>query len=162
MNICQFSGFISEYHLFRNRRAISACLLISAAFCTSFSPSAGASVSLETTIAHDEKAPLNAVSALHIGNEGNLLVLDRERGVLVEYKGKAGTRYDLKKNKVFESGDIRGITRLDDTRFLISSYDDGVIAVIDNEGKLIQKFGESGSREGQLEHPAGIDWSHNG
>ncbi len=34
--------------------------------------------------------------------------------------------------------------------------------MIDAEGKLIQKFGESGSREGQLDDPEGIDWSHNG
>jgi len=120
------------------------------------------SVLLEKTITHSEKAPLDAVSALYVGNEDTLLVLDRERGVLAEYKGKVDTRYNLKKNKVFESEDIRGITRLDSSCFMVSGYDYGVIAVIDAEGSLIQKFGENGSRQGQLEGPAGIDWSHNG
>jgi len=141
------------------RICLVSCVLVS---CVLLSAPAIASVSLETTISHGDKAPLDAVSALYVGNEDTLLVLDRERGVLAAYKGKADTRYNLKKSKVFESGDIRGITRLDDSRFMVSGYDDGVIAVIDAEGNLIQKFGESGSRQGQLEGPAGIDWSHNG
>ena len=120
-----------------------------------------ASVSLERTI-KEEGDSLAAVSALLVGNEGRLLVLDKDKGILSEYKGKAATRYDLLKKKVFESEDTRGLTRLDENRYLVSNADDNVIAVIDGEGNLIQKFGESGSREGQLDNPEGIDWSHNG
>ncbi|MCK5359449.1 MAG: hypothetical protein KAJ95_02420, partial [Gammaproteobacteria bacterium] len=71
-------------------------------------------------------------------------------------------RYNLLKKKIFESEDVRGLTRLDDNSYLVSNKDENVIAVIDGEGNLIQKFGESGSREGQLAEPTGIDWSHNG
>ena len=120
-----------------------------------------ASVSLERTI-KEEGDSLAGVSALLVGNEGRLLVLDKDKGVLSEYKGKAGTRYDLLKKKVFESEDVRGLARLDENRYLVSNADDNVIAVIDGEANLIQKFGESGSREGQLDNPEGIDLSHNG
>ena len=120
-----------------------------------------ASVSLERTI-KEEGDSLAGVSALLAGNEGRLLVLDKDKGVLSEYKGKAGTRYDLLKKKVFESEDVRGLARLDENRYLVSNADDNVIAVIDGEANLIQKFGESGSREGQLDNPGGIDLSHNG
>ncbi len=122
---------------------------------------ADASVSLERTI-KEEGETTGSISAMLAGNEGRLLVLDSEKGTLSEYKGKAGTRYNLVKNKVFESEDVRGMTRLDDDSYLISNRDENVIAVIDSKGKLIQKFGESGSREGQLDEPVGIDWSHNG
>lgn len=46
---------------------------------------------------------MSAVSALLVGNDGRLLVLDSKKGVLLEYKGKANTRYNLVKKKVFES-----------------------------------------------------------
>jgi DNA-binding beta-propeller fold protein YncE len=82
--------------------------------------------------------------------------------VLSEYKGKASTRYDLKKNGVFESTDVRGLARLDADHLLVSDYDDAAIAIINNEGKLIAKFGESGSKQGQLDDPSSIDWSRNG
>lgn len=95
------------------------------------------------------------------GNEGRLLLLDNKKGVLSEYKGKANTAYSLLRKKVFESEDIRGLTRLDENSYIVSNADDDVIAVIDGEGNLIEKFGESGSRQGQLKSPAGIDWSHN-
>ena len=72
-----------------------------------------ASVSLERTI-KEEGDTLAAVSALLAGNEGRLLVLDSEKGIFSEYKGKAGTRYNLVTKKVFESEDVRGMTRLDD------------------------------------------------
>jgi tetratricopeptide (TPR) repeat protein/DNA-binding beta-propeller fold protein YncE len=89
-------------------------------------------------------------------------MLDNKDGALSEYMGKANTNYNLVKNKVFESEDVRGIARLDESSYLVSNADDDVIAVIDAEGNLIQKFGERGSREGQLKSPSGIDWSHNG
>ena len=75
-------------------QAVRICL----ASCVLLSAPATGSVLLEKTITHSEKAPLDAVSALYVGNEDTLLVLDRERGVLAEYKGKADTRYNLKKN----------------------------------------------------------------
>jgi len=137
-------------------------LLAVISFCGIHSP-VYASVSLERTIKDEgDNSQLNAVSALLAGNEGRLLVLSSNKGVLSEYKGKAVTNYDLVKNKVFESSDIRGLARLDENRYLVSNAGDNVIAVIDGEGKLIQQFGESGSGEGQLNKPSGIDWSHNG
>jgi len=96
-----------------------------------------ASVSLDRAI-KEKGDELASVSAMLEGNEGRLLILNNENAVLTEYKGKAGDRY------------------------LISNVDDNSIAIIDAEGNLIQKFGESGSEEGQLASPAGIDWSHNG
>jgi len=120
-----------------------------------------ASVSLERTI-KGEGDSLSSVSAMLAGNEGRLLVLDKEKGVLSEYKGKAGTHYNLVKKKVFGSENVRGLTRLDENSYLVSNADGSVVAIIDAEGNLIQRFGESGSREGQLDSPAGIDWSHNG
>ncbi len=120
-----------------------------------------ASVSLERTIKEKDDA-LASVSAMLEGNEGKLLILNKEKGVLTEYKGKAGTHFNLLKKKIFESEDVRGLTRLSENSYLISNADDNTIAVIDKEGGLIQKFGESGSGEGQLDSPAGIDWSHNG
>ncbi|MBE9559146.1 MAG: hypothetical protein IMF15_00090, partial [Proteobacteria bacterium] len=122
---------------------------------------ANASVSLERTI-KEEGDSLAAVSALLAGNEGRLLVLDSEKGIFSEYKGKAATRYNLVTKKVFESEDVRGMARLDENSYLVSNSDADVIALIDGEGNLIQKFGENGSREGQLSDPEGIDWSHNG
>ncbi len=122
---------------------------------------ASASVSLERTI-KDEADSLTAVSVLLPGNEGRLLVLDKDKGVLSEYKGKAVIGYDLLKKKVFQSEDVRGLARLGADRFLLSNADENTIAIIDDEANLIQKFGESGSREGQLDEPEGIDWSHNG
>jgi tetratricopeptide (TPR) repeat protein/DNA-binding beta-propeller fold protein YncE len=137
-------------------------LFAAIAFCCVNSP-VYASVSLERTIKSEgDSSQLNAVSALLAGNEGRLLVLDRDKGVLSEYKGKADTKYNLVKSKVFESADARGLARLDENSYLVSNADDDVIAVIDGEGNLIQRFGESGSREGQLNRPSGIDWSQNG
>jgi len=121
-----------------------------------------ASVSLERTIKESDGSQLNAVSALLAGNEGRLLVLDSNKGMLSEYKGKANTSYSLIKKKVFKSEDTRGLARLNRSSYLVSNADENVIAVIDDEGNLLQKFGEGGSREGQLDSPAGIDWSHNG
>ena len=46
---------------------------------------------------------LSVVLALLVGNEGRLLVQECLKRVLSEYKGKANTRYNLVKNKVFES-----------------------------------------------------------
>ena len=130
------------------------------AFCI-ISSSLHASVSLERTIREADES-FAAVSAMLAGNEGRLLVLNNERGEFSEYKGRAGSRHNLVKQNVFESEDIRGLTRLDKNRYLVSNSDDNVIAVIDGAGKLMQKFGEGGSGEGQLDAPAGIDWSHNG
>lgn len=135
------------------------CSVITASLFTTVA--VHASVSLERTIKESDDS-LAAVSALLAGNEGRLLVLDSENGVLLEYKGNASTRYDLIKNNVFESEGMHGLTRLDENSYLLSNKDDNVIAIIDDEGKLIQKFAESGSREGQLDEPMGIDWSHNG
>ena len=122
---------------------------------------ADASVSLEKTI-KESGDELASVSALLAGNDGRLLVLNNENGTLSEYKGKAATRYSLLKKKIFESEDSYGLTRLDENSYLLSNSYDNVIAVIDGEGKLIQKFGESGSREGKLDNPQGIAWSKNG
>ncbi len=133
------------------------CTLAMFCFATGI---ASASVSLERTIKEDGEA-LAAVTALLAGNEGRLLVLENEKGILAEYKGKAAIRYNLIKKKVFESESVNGLARFDENSYLVSNKDESVIAVIDGVGNLIQKFGESGSREGQLDEPVGIDWSHN-
>ncbi len=120
-----------------------------------------ASVSLERTIKGQEDE-LSSVAALLAGNEGRLLVLDGENGVLSEYKGKAKTSYNLVRKKIFDSEEVPGMARLDESRYLFSNQDDNAIAIVDITGRLIQKFSESGSREGQLDEPQGIAWSHNG
>lgn len=131
-------------------------------FC-SISLGIHASVSLERSIKDDGgKAQLDSVSVLLAGNEGRLLVLDGERGRLSEYKGKAVTGYSLVEKKIFSAEATRGLARLDNESYLISNSDDDAIALVNTAGELIQKFGESGSRQGQLRSPSGIDWSHNG
>lgn len=150
---------ISLYHRIFYRKSVIQALALFLLACATIM--AQASVSLETTITENDDS-LSAVSALLAGNEGRLLVLNKENGILSEYKGKAATHYNLIKNNVFEAEDVHGLTRLDDSSYLVSNKDDNEIAIIDSEGKLIQKFGESGSREGQLDEPTGIDWSHNG
>ncbi len=122
-----------------------------------------AGISLERTIRGSEQgSELEAVTAMLRGNENNLLIVDRERGALVEYKGTAGARIPLKgEGRAFGSGDAYGITRIDDERFLVSNRDDDLLAVIDARGKLIQRIGESGDQAGQLDAPSGVAWSGN-
>ena len=63
-----------------------------------------ASVSLERAIKETgDGSQLSVVSALLVGNDGRLLALDSKKDVLLEYKGKANTRYNLVMKKVFES-----------------------------------------------------------
>jgi hypothetical protein len=89
-----------------------------------------ASVSLDRTIKGEgDSSQLNAVSALLAGNEGRLL-LDRDKSVLSDYKGKADTKYNMLRSKAFESADARGLARLDENSYLVSNADDDVIAVI--------------------------------
>ena len=152
---------MKQVHFFHNYKLIQSALALTSLALFFLSTSVSASVSLDRTI-KEKGNELASVSAMLEGNEGRLLVLNKESAVLTEYKGKAGTQYKLLKKKVFESENVRGLTRLDEARYLVSNTDDNAIAIIDAEGNLIQKFGESGSDEGQLASPAGIDWSHNG
>ena len=69
--------------LTRNTVSLAAAILLCAA-----SVQANAPVSLETTISA-QGAELDSVAAMLAGNEGRLLVVDREKGILLEYKGKA-------------------------------------------------------------------------
>ncbi|MBL4711151.1 MAG: tetratricopeptide repeat protein [Gammaproteobacteria bacterium] len=147
----------SFFTLLQNKRSV---LLVILAAIYSVSMNVLASVSLEITIKADHNA-LDATSALLAGEQGSLLVLDNERAILSKYVNQTVTHHDLSKKKVFAATDVRGLTKIDADRYVIANYDDDEIAIIDSAGNLLQKFGESGSAHGQLDKPAGIDWSHN-
>ncbi len=72
----------------------SICLLVSA--------STYAAVSLDRTIKADGKSIVfEKISAMIAGSEGTLLIVDSEKGVMTEFKGKAGVTYKLSgKNRV--------------------------------------------------------------
>ncbi len=147
---------------FSSNKYLSALFLMFAAI--SLPANSTASVSLEKTLkAGSGGSQLSEVSAMLMGNEGHLLVLDRDQGAIFEYKGSAVSKIVITGDEnVFESGELTGLSRVDEERYLIVNSSENAIAITNLKGELIKKFGENGELEGQLDEPAGIAWSMNG
>jgi tetratricopeptide (TPR) repeat protein len=125
--------------------------------------SANAAVSLDRTIKADGKTiSFEKIPAMIAGSEGTLLIVDSEKGVMTEFKGKAGVKYKLSgKDKAFDSESIKGLARKDAESLIVTNTSDNSVAIIGLDGKVIKKFVLDGSDEGQLSGPAGVAWSNN-
>ena len=124
---------------------------------------AHANVSLDRTIQADGKTiSFEKITSMIAGSEGNLLVVDAEKGVMTEFKGNAGVSYPLTgKGKAFESGSVNGMARVDDVGLVVSNSSDNSVALVGVDGKLIKQLVSGGSAEGQLDEPRGVAWSNN-
>lgn len=125
--------------------------------------SANAAVSLDRTIKADGKnIQFENISSMIAGSEGTLLVIDSEKGVMTEFKGKAGVPYKLSgKGKAFDSESIEGLARKDADNLIVTNSSDDSVALIGPDGKLIKKLVSGGGDEGQLSNPQGVAWSNN-
>jgi len=140
------------------RVVCSACLLMI------LSPVANAVVSLERSINPDGKdIKIASITAMLPGDSGALLVLDRETGSLIEFKGDTGSSNKLSggSDKAFKSESVQGMASLGDGRFLVSNSGDEVISTIDSSGKSLGIVVAEGSDQGGLSNPMGIAWSAN-
>ena len=127
------------------------------------SVSAQAAVSLERTIKADGKnIRFEKIASMAVNQDGNLLVIDSELGVVTLFKGKKFAFYTLGgEGKVFSSKSTNGAVYKDKGSLIVSNQDDETISEISLKGQLIKKLISSGSDEGQLDNPGGIAWSAN-
>ena len=137
-------------------------LILTFVMCISLVSAADATVSLERTIKSDAKSPFEKISVMLPGTEGTLLIVDSEKGALLEYKGNAGVSYKLSgSGKPFGSEEVSGLARIDDDRYVVSNSDDSKIVIIDAHGKLIQQLIVDGSEVCLVSNPTSVAWSEN-
>jgi len=125
--------------------------------------SAQASVTLDAQLLSDDKERLiGYVTAIAAGDNGGLYTADSRDGLLVHFHSDGRSSLPLAgKERVFSSNRVRGLVRIGADRFAVANEGDGKVAIIDGQGTLLAKFGDSGNDEGHLNSPAGLAWSLN-
>ena len=154
-------GFpLRSRQFFRQCLSFSGLIFISSLLASSPVQSA---VSLERTIKADGKSlRFGNIASMAVNQEGQLLVVDSELGIVTSFDGNKSIFYTLSgKGKVFSSRSSNGVVYKNQSSLIISNQDDESIAVVGLKGELIKKLVSSGSNEGQLNNPGGIAWSAN-
>ncbi len=125
---------------------------------------ASAVVSLGHTIKSSDDGKIQSVAAMFSDAQGDLLVLDRERGSLTTFKSDSVTSHLLAgegSSKAFKSEHVQGFASLGDGKFLVSNSGDDDVIIIDSAGKKLGLVAGEGSAQGELSDPMGIAWSSN-
>lgn len=151
---------MKSHQIVRQRLPILSLIFLALLLATN---SAQAAVSLERTIAADGKGiNFGRIASMAVNEQGHLLVVDSERGVVTLFNGNTYAFYELTgSGKIFSSKNTNGAAYKDNESLIISNQGDESIAEVGLKGELIKKLVTAGSDEGQLDNPGGMAWSAN-
>ncbi|HEY9052767.1 MAG TPA: hypothetical protein VIQ03_14545, partial [Gammaproteobacteria bacterium] len=121
------------------------------------------SIALDQVIKSEANQPLiKTVRAMVQLADGSIVSADSELGGLVQFTQDGHKLIPLiGDGKVFVSGRISGMARIDEKRLLVSNEGESLFAMVKTDGSMLSVLGSSGSQYGAIDEPNGIAYSPN-
>ena len=117
---------------------------------------------LEIIQGREDGSTFSKPTRIDVQADGTIYVIE-PNGVLTRIESDTITQHSLSgTDRAFSSSRLSGIAMLNSGEYVVLNNGDDNVAVFDDKGKLIFRFGRRGAKPGQLKDPVDVAYSGNG